>query len=518
MGEGVLHYYITRIRKEYKIAFYSTFIIALLIHIYKFTNTLPNHDSLYNYYSTQNAVGSGRWALSFVCGISSYWDLPWVNGLISCVFIALTTVVLVSLFKLRNLVLIILSGALLAASPSTTETLFFLFTADGFFAAMFLAALSVYFSKIGENRISRFILSGVCICITCGIYQAYVSFALVLAVCCLIDNLLLNDNKKKDYLIWIIRQIIIYCIALAAYYIIWKTWLHISGTTAVDYQGISEVGTISLHLIAEGFIKSIRSIIVYFMQWDVIEHGFTLYSVLCIIFVVIMICGLIIAFIKSEILKRKWAVVLFVLALCAIIPFSCMWHFVSDSVRYRPMMLQSMTVLFVLTAVLFERWARLLFKNAVCSFLLLIVFINAVMANISYYYMNLSYERSYADAVEMKIGIHDLQSKYNINSIAIIGNRLAEVQWEFSNPDNGKITPVGEIHMFSSMFETNLLYDSDHTVPFLQNVMGVNLDSVSKLKASELSSLPEVQSMECWPNDGSMRVMDGVLIIKLSDE
>ena len=76
MGEGVLKYYKTKIRKEYKIAFYSTLIVALLVHIYKFTNTLPNHDSLYNYYSTQNIIGSGRWALSLACGISSYWDLP----------------------------------------------------------------------------------------------------------------------------------------------------------------------------------------------------------------------------------------------------------------------------------------------------------------------------------------------------------------------------------------------------------------------------------------------------------
>ena len=62
MGEGVLQYYKTKIRKEYKIAFYSTLIVALLIHLYKFTNTLLNRDSLYYYYSTQNFIGSVKWA------------------------------------------------------------------------------------------------------------------------------------------------------------------------------------------------------------------------------------------------------------------------------------------------------------------------------------------------------------------------------------------------------------------------------------------------------------------------
>ena len=86
MGEGILTHYRTKLAKEYKGAFWMTFIAALLIHFYKFTNTLPNHDSLYNYYSEQNSLGLGRWALSLACSMSSYYDLPWVNGLLSCVF------------------------------------------------------------------------------------------------------------------------------------------------------------------------------------------------------------------------------------------------------------------------------------------------------------------------------------------------------------------------------------------------------------------------------------------------
>ena len=158
MGEEMLHFCQTKLRKEHKIAFISTFTISMLIHLYKFANTLPNHDSVYNYYSDQNVLGSGRWALSWACGISSYWDLPWVNGLLSCVFIALTVVVIVALFKLKNPVLIGLIGALLAASPATTETFFFLFTADGYMIAMFLAASSVYLSRIEETRKSRLLL------------------------------------------------------------------------------------------------------------------------------------------------------------------------------------------------------------------------------------------------------------------------------------------------------------------------------------------------------------------------
>ena len=517
MGEGMLQFYQTKLRKEYKIAFISTFFIAMLIHLYKFTNTLPNHDSVYNYYSDQNVLGSGRWALSWACGISSYWDLPWINGLLSCVFIALTVVVIVALFKLKNPVLIGLIGALLAASPATTETFFFLFTADGYMIAMFLAALAVYFSSIEETRKSRLLLSGICICISCGIYQAYVSFALLLAVCYFIDVLLKNNYSKEDCFKWILRQAIIYSASLAAYYIIWKLCMHFSGTIANNYQGISEVGKISTGLLVSGLLNSIKTTILYFLQWDVLIHGFTLYSILSILFLLFMAVGLLISCFKSSVWKRKWAIALLVLCLIAIIPFACIWHFTSDSVGYRAMMLQSLTLLFVLTAVLYERWTKPAVKNAVCLFLILIVFNNSLMANISYFYMNLCYERTYAEGVEMMAEIHDLQDEYEINNIAVIGDRLAEVQWPIFNLETGEIAPAGKIHMLSALLETSLFTNAEHTIPFLTATFGMELESVTNARLIELSESAEVQSMGCWPSSDSIAVIDDILVIKLAD-
>ncbi len=511
MGEEILQFYKTKLRKEYKVAFISTFFIALMIHLYKFTNTLPNHDSVYNYYSDQNVLESGRWALSWACGISSYWDLPWIIGLLSCIFIALTIVVIVALFKLKNPILIGLIGALLAASPSTTETFFFLFTADGYMIAMFLASLAVYLSRIEEKRKNRQLLSCVCICISCGIYQAYVSFALLLAVCYFIDALLQNNYSKPDYFKWILRQIIIYIASLSAYYVIWKLCMHFSGTVASDYQGISEVGKISTGLIANGLYNSIKTTIFYFLQWDVFEHGFTLYSILSILFLIIMVVGILISCKKSNIRNRKWAISLLALCIIAIIPFACIWHFVSDSVGYRAMMLQSFTLLFVLTAVLYERWANSAVKNTVCLFMIIVVFNNALMANISYFYMNLCYERTYAEGVEMITKIHCLQDEYDFDKIAVVGTRIYEVQYDNINSETGKI------HMLIGMLEKTLLYDSDHTTKYLQATFGLELETLNLTQRNELLDTYEVQNMGCWPSSDSITVIDNTLVIKLSN-
>ena len=517
MGERMLCFYQTKLKKEYKIAFVSTFFVTLLIHLYKFVNTLPNHDSVFNYYTDQNVLGSGRWALSWACSISSYWDLPWVLGLLSCIFLALTVLVIVALFKLKNPVLIVLIGALLAASPATTETFFFLYTADGYMISMFLAALAVYFSRIEETRKHRWILSCVCICVSCGIYQAYVSFALLLAVCYFIDALLQNTYTKKDCLKWVLRQIIIYIVSLAAYYIIWKVCMLFSNTVANSYQGISEVGKISAELLVNGLFKSIKSLILYFLQWNVLEHGFSLYSILSILFILIAAVGLIVFCFKRNVWKRKWAVVLLAVCLIAIIPFAFIWYFASDSVGYRPMMLQSLTLLFVLTAVLYERWAKPITKNAVCLFLILTVFNNALMANISYFYMNLCYERTYAEGVEMMAEIHDLQDMYEFDKIAVVGTRIYEVQHENIDVETGKMQITGKLHILSGLLEKTLLFDSDHTTSFLRTMFGLDLEVLSRKQRNALLDTDEVRGMGCWPSGDSITVIGDTLVIKLSD-
>lgn len=517
MGKEMMDYIKTKLKKEHKFAFVSSFIITLLIHFYKFSNTLPNHDSLYNYYSDQNVLGSGRWALSLACGISSYFDLPWVNGLMCCVAIALTVAVIVALFDIKNSVLIMLIGALFAAAPATTETLFFMFTADGYLFAMLLAALAVYFSRISEERISRWIVSGICICVACGIYQAYVSFALVLATSYFIVVLLQNRHEKLTCLKWILRQTVIYSTSLVAYYAIWKLLIFFTGTAINDYQGISEVGKLNVSLLLHGFIASVSSVVQYFLQWNVLEHGFSFYSVLNVIFVIVMGIGLLIAMINSKIIKRKWAALLLCLCVAVIIPFSCIWNFVSDSVGYRPMMLQCVTLLFALTALFYERWSGTILKNVVALFLTLIVFNNAIMANISYYYMHLCYERTYSEGVEMMMEIHDLQDEYDCQEIAIIGNRASDVALEFFDSATGGIAPAGKIFILSNQLEASLFSSHAQVVSYLETTYGLELASVSVAKLSELSNLPEVKAMGCWPAGDSVAVIDGAVIIKLAD-
>ena len=199
-----------RVRQEWKIAFFSVMIIGLIAHTYKFTNTLLNHDSLYNGHNSQNMVTLGRWFLSVACGTGGYFDLPWMNGILSLFWIGLTAAVIVDIFEIRDPVVIVLAGGLLVSFPCITNTFFYEYTADGYMLAMLLSALTLWLSRMRDEKKSHILLAALCICFSCGTYQAYVSFALMLSICYLLWQFLTAEPTNHEAWLWVKKQIVIY--------------------------------------------------------------------------------------------------------------------------------------------------------------------------------------------------------------------------------------------------------------------------------------------------------------------
>lgn len=518
MGLELLDFFKSKLKKEYKIAFFTTFIITLLVHLYKFTNALPNNDSIMNYYSNQNVLASGRWALSFSCGLSSYYDLPWIIGLFSCIFIALTAVVIVALFKVKNPVVIGLIGALIGTSPATTETFFFLFTADGYTISMLLASLGVYFSRIDEKRNAFSIASILCICVSCGIYQAYVSFSLILAVCYFIDILLQNKHTKEECTRWIFKQIIIYSVSLLSYFVIWKLMLYLTGTIPNDYQGISKVGKLNFRILYIALKSSIKSFILFFVQNNVFKDKINAYTIFNIIFIILMIIIMIVSISKEKLYLRKRASILFVLCLISIIPFSCIWCFTSEGVAYRAMMLQSMTILYIYTVILYERYAKINVKNFACVFFIAIVINNSLIANINYFYLNLCYENTYAEGLEIVMRIHQLQDEYKMQNIAVFGERTEKIKFEMKDIITNDYVPAEKDFVYGKHIYRSLLTEKEKISNFLEVNYGLKLEPANETTITQISKSEEFNKMKCWPSKDSMKVIDGTLVIKFNDE
>lgn len=506
MGGELIAFYRDRVKKNWKQAFVVTFVACLLIHIYKFTNTLPNHDSMYNDYSSQDITGSGRWFLQYACGISSYFDLPWINGLLCAVYLGAAAAVIVEIFQITNPVVIALSGMILAASPCTTETLFFGYTADGYLLGLLLSALSALLSCAGKGW-KQNLISGICLCLSLAIYQAYVSFAAVLCVCYLICRILNGEETVKSVCKWVSRHILLYGAAMAAYYLIWKLLLAAKGMQAVEYQGISAVGHITVATIVNGAINSVRNLALFFLEWNILEHPVSAYSVLNIAFLIGFGFVLIKALIRSKVIRKPMMLMMVLICLAACVPIISIWNFTSDSVIYRPMMMHSVCVLYIFALVLFEKWVGTRASTWFGLLTAVIVFNFALMANIAYSYLDKCYQKSYYMGMEL---MGQIQQYEDIHQIAFIGHRGESVSLT-------EESHIDSIHIFSGMLEEDLLYDHSHAYLYLKNTFGMEIPEAPPTVIWEIESRTEAEAMESWPADSAVKVFDDILVIKLGE-
>ena len=163
-----------KIRCEWKVAFAAAIVMGLLIHMPMMLGDIPNHDGLDSMHFDQNMITSGRWFLTLACGISSYFTLPWLIGLLSILYLALSSVLLVSFLEIKRTSAVILTSGLLVAFPALASTFAYVFTMDGYMLALFLAIASVWCVKQHKHG---FIPGAVCLACSMGTYQAYLPFS-----------------------------------------------------------------------------------------------------------------------------------------------------------------------------------------------------------------------------------------------------------------------------------------------------------------------------------------------------
>ena len=170
-----------KIKREWKGAFLTCFLLGLVVHMPIMLSDIPNHDGLDSIYFDQNMITSGRWFLMAACGASSFYTLPWVIGLLGLLFLSCTAAALCELLEIRKIWAAALAGGMLVSFPALASTFAYVFTLDGYMLAMLLAVLAVLFTK--KFRYG-YVPGAVCLSFSMGVYQAYLSFAMILSIFC----------------------------------------------------------------------------------------------------------------------------------------------------------------------------------------------------------------------------------------------------------------------------------------------------------------------------------------------
>lgn len=493
-------------RAEWIVAFFTTICLGLMIHMPIFLSDIPNHDGLASIYFDQNMITSGRWFLTIACGFSSYYTLPWFIGLISMVWLGLTAVVLVELLEVRSYVGAGLIGGLLVSFPALASTYAYMFTADGYMMALFLAVVSVLLTKKYDKG---FFLGGICLACSLGIYQAYLPFAMLLCLY-MIGMLFLKHGSIRAKLLKFFSYLSMGVIGIIGYYVMLHILLFIQHKQLADYQGINQMAEGGRDILAT-FSALYKDFFSFSIKGNVVFQN--VFSVLAFMIIVVwFICTFLQVIIKRRAYKNPMLYVVGVFIAVAIPIAANVILVISPEVNYHVLMRYQWS-LFLIVPVAFcfrygYRSSTALMQWGLILSSVVMIFHYAVTDNIGYSNLEKRYEKTYAYCLRLVDRMEQTEGYYQGIPVAMIG-----VVGDKSYP---KTDVTGEVtDVLTGMSGDVLCYTGENYKNFLQHYLGVTIQVVDNEKMGEIYNTWDVyKEMDSFPGANSMKVVDGMLLIK----
>ena len=498
--------------EQYKIPFISGMIIGLLTHIVMLVNKYPNTDSMTNFYFDQNMITSGRWFLVVACGISSFYDLNFVNGFLAIVFISISSVFVTRYFDVKKRSLMIIIPAIMATFPAVAATMSYMYTVDGYMLGLLLSVLAAYVAK---KHKWGFALGAVFLAFSMGTYQAYISMTILL---CLFDIFLGIIEKEDIYDVWNrgFRYMIMGIMGGGLYYGILKLLLLIEHKELGDYQGINEMGKIPLSSIPERMYKIFYDFGGFALRGRIFVNNIYTMVIVCVI-ISAAFTAVVLLFIKNEAYK-KWYSYLMIVLIIVLIPFgSSIMYLMSSGVEYHLLMRMHWELFLVLAVVLFERVFaayesskdRMKFVRAIAVILMALLCYNFFLIdNIAYFNLQQKYEKTYAYCVRLLDRIEQTDGYYRGMPVALVGRISKD-----SYPTTNLTAPITD--KIQGTDEDFLIYKGEQYREFMKNYLGASVNIVEGEIVEDMYFSEEYSTMTSFPDKGSIKIVNGVMFIKL---
>lgn len=504
-----------RIKPQWWSAFWGCMVIGLLTYMYFMTNNFLTFDSMWNIYSDQDMITSGRQFLTYACGISSFYNLPWVNGVLAILFLSFTSVAVVEGLGIESRVGSVLTAGLLVTFPAISSTFCYIYTVDGYMLAVLLATLAFLFT---DRKKMGFIAGIVLLGVSMGIYQAYLSFTIILCIIRLLTDLL-EKEKLKDIWSKIWRYLVMGIGSYAFYVITLNCMLKLKGVEISGYQGTDRIGKFVLSDLPAGF-KTAWDNFINFARWS---NVLTTTETMKYAFVLAVLCAgilYVILFIKNKRYKSIMRIVMVAL-LVAAIPFGAtIVNILSPNTFFHLLMRLPWALFFIFAVLLAEKIkadgkkvfsiCQKVLVTAVCICTVVLIFNFAVMANIVAFNMNERYEKSYATCVRIADRIEQAKGYETGTKVAILGGFPAQDNYPATD-----ITAYDLVGYFGCAGEL-CVNSTEKYAEFFKHYLGVTITTIPAEEEIRLTETEEFKEMPKFPAEGSVDYIDDVLVIKLN--
>ncbi len=513
---------ISKISGPARAAFIASLAAGLLTHMSVMVSDLPNHDGLGSLYFDQNMITSGRWFLSAACGISSYFALPWLIGVLALIYIAISSLLTVQVLELKSRISGAVVGALMAVFPALASTFAYVFTMDGYMLGLLMGVAAVFVTKRFKFG---WIPGAVLLALSLGCYQAYLPVVMLL---CMIDAIMTaTDRPSKDSFKGILRYLYMGVIGGGLYFLILQIMLKIQGKTLGTYQlagsaatasqGASVTAQVTNGLDAASQASGITGILgkvlsmyrdfaVFSLKSRVLSpNAFTWIALICI--AVGAAVSFVIIIIKKKLYKSP---LLYIIAAAFVIcvPFaSNVIMLISSDLTYHALMRYQWVMIPIFYVTMMDRFGGKIVSWIIAIAGAVLVLVYSVTDNIGYSNLQKKYERTYAYCVRLLDRIEQTEGYYQGIPVAMIGVVSTD---QYPKAD----LTSGVTDNLIGLSGDYLLYKNLDYQLFIKNYLGADLNMISGDEITEIYNSEEYILMDSFPAESSVKLVDGVIYVK----
>lgn len=488
----------------------AALICGFVTHMYALVNTMHNYDDI----AVQpNGVGGamrlGRWLLE---GLGALWrylgwnfNLTWLNGVLFLLLLAASAGVLCLALQIRNRYLAALMGMLFVVFPTAVSSLVFRYTSIPYGIGIGLAVGACW----ALPRRRGLLLSAGLICLSLGVYQAYLPMTVGIFVLSILRRNLMGEADP----VTLIREGLKACAAIvlgvAAYYVIMRLSVRVSGIELASYQGVSSMGSAGLRrmpqLIARAFTQCLTFAADNYCNLADSRMIRLAYGVLTALSTVMT--GVLL--IRGGKKPLSWALTAFL-----ILAFPVAVNFIvvmSPDAHIYTLMQYAFVLVGCVPLVLLDclgaeepgKYGKLL-RRGVCLFAGLLVFGYVYSANLNYtanyYYTRQTenYMNSLMTQVRMSEGFTPDKSWAFIGNI---NDPMLSGVWSGVRTNGGIAKPGSLVNAYSR-------------TEWFDVYLACHVEVEDPEVAAALAQTEEVKAMPCWPSEGSIRVIGDTVVIK----
>lgn len=435
---------------------------------------------------------------------------PSVNFILVIIILAIISLLICDIFKIKNKKNMILISLIISTFPSLALSFSYLFMVEIYMTSLLLAVLAVWLSTKWKYG---FIPGSLCIALSLGNYQSYIAVSVSLIIIYVIKETI---DKKKEILKDILKLFIMGILGIIIYFIILKVLLLINKTSLSNYKGADSMGIPPISEWPKLIFRTYKHFIGYFIGKSYFRVSI-FESTIRILTIILTFILLINKITKEKFYKNKTNIIIFII-LIVLIPFTFnIVDFMAFKADLTSLQIYSFSSLYLLIILILDK-TKPNYLNTILTILIIAIGIMNFTTVNKYYFKQETYYK-YTENFNNRLlnKIESTEGYYYGIPIIFKGESNSNFYKELNTlPNtNDKITFDQSLWGGKYIGYADLYtYNNDKKIfTMINNEFGVYLNRATDEERDKIKDNIEYNNMKSYPEKDSIKIIDGILVV-----